>query len=603
VHEARRVRYAVLAVSLGGLTVLALHARAIESDLRRPLHVRDADHVGSSACRACHPGNYRSWHRTFHRTMTQEATAASVLGNFGGARFEYMGIEAHMHRDAQGRFVMDFSRRGGLERWRAEVVRTVGSRRYQQYLAREGDVYFRLPIAWNVQEQRFMHMNGAFLTPDPTPESPGGSIARADYDRHVTRWNDNCIYCHNVAANPGLDPATGRFDSRVAELGIACEACHGPGALHVASNQDPLRRLTLHLRELADPTIANPARLGKQRSAEVCGHCHGQRIAPNIERVHREGDLFVPGDRLGAYSRPLARDSVQNGERELFAARFWNDGTARLTAYEYQGLLASACTKRGGLTCIDCHAMHGGDPRGQLRPDRSGNAMCTSCHQPLTDAAALARHSHHAAGSSGTRCVECHMPRIVYGLVGAHRSHHIDSPSAASDQQPGRPGACTLCHVDKSRDWAAAALRRWAGQPPHARTQDAANTAEATHLLLSGDAIERALGADALGRPEADAAHAPLAPRLGLLFDTLEHDDYPAVRAIAWRSLRALLSTHFPASLPAVTAFTPTDDLQARQHSLAAVRAPLPQGASEPPSAADSELRTLQETTRIFIGE
>ncbi|MCZ6560865.1 MAG: hypothetical protein O6931_08260, partial [Gammaproteobacteria bacterium] len=29
--------------------------------------------VSSTACRACHPGNYQSWHDSFHRTMTQAA--------------------------------------------------------------------------------------------------------------------------------------------------------------------------------------------------------------------------------------------------------------------------------------------------------------------------------------------------------------------------------------------------------------------------------------------------------------------------------------------------------------------------------------------------
>ena len=111
------------------------------------------------------------------------------------------------------------------------VARTVGSHRYQQYLAKEGDTYWRLPVAWHVEEKRWFPMTGAFLfSDDATHRAPGRPVFGGGvFDRHVTRWNDNCVFCHNVAPNPGLDAATGRFDTTTAELGIACEACHGPG--------------------------------------------------------------------------------------------------------------------------------------------------------------------------------------------------------------------------------------------------------------------------------------------------------------------------------------------------------------------------------------
>ena len=39
------------------------------------------------------------------------------------------------------------------------------------------------------------------------------------------------------------------------------------------------------------------------------------------------------------------------------------------------------------------------------------------------------------------------MPRSVYGLVGAHRSHRVASPDPAATPQSSSPDACTLCHV------------------------------------------------------------------------------------------------------------------------------------------------------------
>jgi len=203
-----------LAIGVACALGLAQHARGVEQALAHPLSFRGAGYVGSGECKRCHPSNHASWHRTFHRTMTQEASPASVLGDFADARFDYGGIRARMSRDERGGFAIELSAsaNGGpsstalaadpdalLTGTRFTVARTVGSRRYQQYLARVDDVYVRLPVAWNIAEQRWMHLNGAFLTPDPEPAAPGQPIARADYDRHVARWNDNCIYCHNVA--------------------------------------------------------------------------------------------------------------------------------------------------------------------------------------------------------------------------------------------------------------------------------------------------------------------------------------------------------------------------------------------------------------------
>jgi predicted CXXCH cytochrome family protein len=535
--------------------------------------------------------------------MTQDASSTSVLGDFTHGSLEYGDIRARMRRDEQGRFTMDFTRLGGAEHWSAVVVRSVGSRRYQQYLARDQDLYYRLPVAWNIGEQRFMHMNGAFLTPDPSELYAGGSIERADYDRHVTRWNDNCVYCHNVAPTPGLDPVSGRFDTRVAELGIACEACHGPGERHVAHNHDPLRRFMLHLGLRPDPTIADPARLSPERSAQICGHCHGQRLAPNIEQVHETGDRFVPGEDLARYSRPLAQDTKLNGEQGVFAARFWPDGTARLTAYEYQGLLQSACAKRGGLTCTSCHGMHEGDPHGQLRPLRLEDAACTGCHTQLASDAAKASHSHHPATSAGARCLGCHMPRVVYGLVGVHRSHRIDAPRPDVAPEIGRPDACSLCHTDKSRDWSAAALAGWSGKrrAPHA---DENAPPEVQRLLFAGDPIERAVAADALGVLATHTTRAAASQHAGLLIDALERDRYPAVRSIAWQALRTLLAANEARLAPDLAAFTATDTPEARAREIAAIVSTFPVGSFQPAPDALRALRArASEQPQISIGE
>ena len=97
-------------------------------------------------------------------------------------------------------------------------------------------------MAFNIEEKRWFPMTGAFLYSDdaPAPDDParpvyGGGV----FDRHVTRWNDNCVFCHNVAPNPGRDPDSGAFQTTVAELGIACEAAMARAAS--TSRATPIR--------------------------------------------------------------------------------------------------------------------------------------------------------------------------------------------------------------------------------------------------------------------------------------------------------------------------------------------------------------------------
>src|SRR5437764_14680450 len=48
--------------------------------------------VPSEACAKCHQGHYDSWHRTYHRSMTREATPENVKGDFADAVHTYQGL-------------------------------------------------------------------------------------------------------------------------------------------------------------------------------------------------------------------------------------------------------------------------------------------------------------------------------------------------------------------------------------------------------------------------------------------------------------------------------------------------------------------------------
>lgn len=572
------MRAATLALALALLGGVGWRIAQTLRELDVPVDRHGDAFVGSAACARCHPDHHESWARTHHRRMTQTASDETVLGAFDGRTLAYGGYVARMERDAEGHFVVEVrAGQSPLARWTVE--RLVGSRRHQQLLAREDDLWVRLPIAWDVEEQRFFHMNGAFLTADPPGLDDAEPIAASDYMRHAVRWNDNCVFCHNVGAEPRPRPDD-RWDTRVAELGVACEACHGPGAEHVRANASPIRRYVLHGSARGDPTIASPSRLPRERRTDVCARCHGQRIASDVSRYLAHGDPFVPGDDLSETSRPLAIDTALHGDATAFAPRFWRDGTARLTAYEHQGVIQSRC----GVTCGDCHSMHDyADVRGQLRADRAGDAMCAgACHAELADAQSARAHARH----EDVDCVDCHMPRIVFGIRTIHRSHRIEVPRPRADAEAGRPDACTSCHLDRDVDWATAAIA--SGEGPSAPSAGSRIEDE----LFAGDPIERAVAADALGRPLGVGLRRR---RIGLLLAAMRDDPYPAVRGLAWRGVRAL-DVDDP-----VDAFTPTDARGARIAQIDAIRSGTDLEVIVPENV--DALRARADARAIEIGE
>ena len=488
-----------------------------------------ADYQGSTSCGDCHRGHVASWSRTFHRTMTQVASPASVVAPFDGRPVDVLGVRTTPRREGDA-FFMDTLNpiTGAMET--LPIVRTVGSRRMQQYVTRIGDRHVRLPIAWSIEENRWFHLSEAFFGQDG-----GGWL------EHATVWDLNCIFCHNVKAVPGA-LRDGSIDSSVEELGIACEACHGPGEEHAKRMRSPLRRYAFRVKFPVDPTIVNPGRMPQERSVQVCGHCHGQRVPAELDdvfRIFRDGDPYTPGEDLFKTWRPVTR--ATKAEDLDFAPRFWKDGSPRLTAYEMQGVMASPCWADERFTCLSCHAMHVGDPKGQLRPDLPGDATCLQCHENLAGDA-LPKHSRHAASSEGSRCRACHMPEIVYGVMTWHPTHLIGSPDPVAERAIGKPDACTTCHVGRSIAWADAQWprQRRASEPhadPRADLEADLQDAEIPRALFAGDALYRTLAAHRLGLPAPEPEAARLA--VPLLAEALL-DPYPNVRRTAGISLRAL---------------------------------------------------------------
>ena len=556
------------AAALGVTAALSLEPIVPEANVEhRPIAVSEDEYVSSDTCRACHPAQYATWHGSFHRTMTQVATPESVRADFDGVvveavhgrpmRLERRGDEFWAEFDDPG-WAGDPRNRPRITR---QVVMITGSHHQNIYWYSTGHerTLNVLPGVYLLGEKRWTPRNAVVLAP------PGQGVAMLD-----GHWNAVCIDCHTTHGKTRFDtpflsePIRDQaVDTTVAELGIACEACHGPAATHVAVNRNPLRRYALHAGGEPDPTIVEPTRLDPQRASQVCGQCHSIWEFPDTasERAASAGGLpYRPGDDLRA-TRFVAQPRV-NGRSEAMQAliaadpdfvrgSFWPDGLVRVSGREYNGLLDSPCFAEATepertLSCFSCHTMHKtpDDPRTvaewadthQVSAGMDGDAACTRCHEPI--AADLPVHTNHAPESTGSRCYNCHMPYTSYGLLRAIRSHTVTSPSVRESVEVGRPNACNLCHLDRTLAWSAEHLRSWYAQPAPRLDESECAVAASILWLLRGDAGQRALTAWSYGWEPAQEASGTswMVPYLGELLG----DPYDAVRFIAARSLRTV---------------------------------------------------------------
>lgn len=527
--------------------------------IAQPVDSSALAYVGSSVCAQCHDDRHSSWHVTYHRTMTQLATADSVQGKFDGRALDYAGIRVRPVRD-NGRFYFDYyDVASGNKLNRISIDKTVGSHRYQQYLTRlpEDGTHVRLHYLWHNRDQRWVHMNGAFLGPDGR-----------DFDEHVAIWNQNCIFCHNTGPQPRMTnyedlqararlgeavdvSRDSRFESEVAELGISCETCHGPGERHAALADSFHVRMAMRLAPGRDASIVNPVRLDARLGSHVCAQCHAQRMIPDSDTLRRmmdSGPEYRPGMDLHDHVTPVSRDTVVPvlGHEDLFKLRFWADGTPRLTAYEYQGMTQSACYQQAELSCMDCHSMHAGDPAGQITDRNRGNAPCLRCHQDFRRESQLVAHSKHSADSPGSLCYNCHMPHLNYGVMAIHRSHRIEVPDAQRDAATGRPNACLNCHVEKTPLWAANQLGQWTA--PHHDDMGAFERLDGGPVTLSdlatvlvGDPAQKAVMAWRAGQPDLAQRGLERAWMVAYLLAAMD-DVYPSTRRFSAQSLDAILS-------------------------------------------------------------
>lgn len=507
-----------------------------------------AGYTGSKSCRSCHEDQFESWHRSYHRTMTQIASGDAVQADFHNVTLTNEGIRFVLSQKSNELWVR-------MERAVPAVpgeavpepvdVRpglVTGSHHMQVFWipSGEGNAQIGFPFTWLISERRWVPRNSTFVRPPEVAH-------RAEV------WNVICSRCHATAVEPRVDNRTHTVSTRVGELGIACEACHGPGQRHVNARLAERDNSTNSNARTLRGEIIHPKKIEPARASQICGFCHSMKWWDRTEDWRIRGFRYRPGDDLETTTpviRPSRLEQIPGlaayleRNPELLRDFFWPDGMIRVSGRDYNGLIESPCYQGGNFSCLSCHSLHESEPDGQLARNRTDDRACTQCHERFREESEATAHTRHLTESSGNRCYNCHMPHTTYGVLKAIRSHQVSSPKVADELATGRPNACNLCHLDKPLGWTANQLAHWYRQPLPSLSKDQTEVGDGVRLALAGDAGQRVLIAWHMGWEPALQASGKtwVPPVLGHLLD----DPYAAVRCVAERSFKRLAPRLIP---------------------------------------------------------
>ncbi|MBI1368699.1 MAG: tetratricopeptide repeat protein [Planctomycetes bacterium] len=390
-----------------------------------------AQFVGRSSCIECHKPQAALYKDSDHDRAMDHAAPDTVLGDFNNATFTAFGVTTTFFKRDNQFFVNTEGPDGQLHDY--PIKYTFGVKPLQQYLVEfPGGRIQCLPIAWDVNLKKWYHLH------------PDEHIAPHDplfWTQRLQNWNYMCASCHSTDLHKNYDAKTDTYHTKWSELDVSCEACHGPGSNHVdwAYGNIAKRWLIGSSRGIENPIKS----LSSLPQINTCMPCHSRRQILDDNYVHGE-----------PYDDHYELETLEPG---LYHA----DGQILDEVYVTGSFMQSKMYHRN-VRCTDCHDPHS---LKLITPDHQPtNNLCVRCHEGHpAEKYDTPAHFHHAPGTPGSRCVDCHMPGKNYMVVDFRRDHSIRLPRPDLTVKIGVPNACDNCHADKGAKWAADKVVEWFG--------------------------------------------------------------------------------------------------------------------------------------------
>jgi predicted CXXCH cytochrome family protein len=395
----------------------------------------NSPYAGSDSCRDCHRTEYDLWNQSHHALAERPLLPTADQIAFNPSRSFKHGSDTTTVRVENGQYQIVTRGLDGKVR-PYPVVRVIGNDPLIQFLTPfSGGRYQVQEASYDPNSNQWFYVYGDDIR---NPGEFGHWTGRG------MNWNSQCAECHNTGLHKNYDADTDSYHTTMAEMGVGCEACHGPLKAHnewQKAHPDTT---------LVDPTVS---RLLPSRLVGLCGSCHSRNT--DLTENFKPGDSFYDH-----YSLEILD----------YSQRWYPDGQIKDEDYEFESFLGSKMYQNG-VTCLDCHNPH------SAKNTLQGNALCMRCHNgsyPKAPVVNLAEHTHHDPGNAGNDCIGCHMPVTVYMQRHPRRDHGFTIPDPLLTKELGIPNACNRCHADQSTDWALKYTEQWYGQKMNRPTRERA---------------------------------------------------------------------------------------------------------------------------------
>lgn len=383
-----------------------------------------AAYAGSESCRKCHRAEYDLWRHSHHALAERWIQPKLDKAAFSPTRRFKAGSLTNTIRIHNGQYqIVTLGFNTNIAPYR--VVRVIGDDPVEQFLTPYIGGRFQVQeVSYNPESNQWFDVYG---NQNRQPGEWGHWTGRG------MNWNSRCAECHNTDLKKNYNPVTDSYHTTMAEMGVSCEACHGPLKAHVEWQEAHPHS------KLPDPTIKP---FSKTQWLDTCGTCHSRN-------VDLTGD-FKPGHSFfNHYDLEILDDSE----------RWYPDGQVHDEDYEFVSFLSSKMYQ-AGVTCMDCHNPHSG------KTILTGNNLCMRCHNgsyPKAPKINIVEHTHHLPTSPGNLCVNCHMPVTVYMQCQPRRDHGFTIPEPLLTKEFDVPNACNRCHTKRSADWSLKYTTQWYG--------------------------------------------------------------------------------------------------------------------------------------------
>lgn len=417
-----------------------------------------ATYAGSQTCQNCHAEQFAKWATSNHGLAERALRDDMDKVAFDPPQTFTHGTQTTEARLRDGHYeIVALGFNNKVEPYKVE--RVIGNDPLRQFLVHGVNGRLQaMEACWDPHKNEWFDVYG---NEDRKPGEWGHWTGRGMV------WNHMCASCHNTRVRKNYDPATDSYHTTMAEMTVGCETCHGPMKDHADWQKQYAGNKTGGMQ---DPTVH---KLSRDQYVDACAVCHARR--GEITGDFKPGDAF-----LDNYMLTIVDDSDV----------YFPDGQIREENYEFASFLSSRMY-HAGVRCMDCHDMH------SMKTLLPGNQLCMRCHTaggfPNAPAIMPEMHTFHKADSTGSQCINCHMPQTVYMQRHWRHDHGFTIPDPLLTQKFGIPNACNRCHQDKDAVWSQQAAEKWWGPAKERLTRQRQRATTIAQARQGADAAREGL--------------------------------------------------------------------------------------------------------------